>query len=685
MGQLPYSHLDDVPAGLAWTGDSRVVVGEGASPGRSGALSHALAVMRLASLLGLGGDALTSSAPLTSLVCGRRMFYLRGWSRCDGLVKGFSALGLLAEQAALARPSAAELRRTRVEFLASRRLPGEPARSVFSAAELDAIPEAELERIDDLCLGLWKAFARRSIVCSTSANMGISLHLALRGLRAKELAAAGKGFSLLNADEGELVIWCPDEKADFMNAEKAAVLRALAAEEPKRTILRPYLNRQQRDPGALKEALERGGHFFPTNPQSRPELQNLLSLALSDIMAERGVPFEDLVTDPNIRQALESLGAPVVDGRVVVQSALEAGMLGMAAPYLSMLEEALAREGSPAACLWNPASIGAALAALTACDTELRRGGGPDLGGFFPRLAACLREGRLGRELHTRIHGVFDIANLQSLAQLFGVPVLRHLSGRGTAYVGLGSSSYANGNLCFDILSRSAEGDGPFRGRDSLHPATHAVNGLAQALVYAEDLTRTARAPGFDALAFDARVRRVLSDCRKPEPAGAAALAGYLLARLDAGTLSFLEPTYALRAAGFTAASFLEFCGFGKDSSAAGRCVQQAGEEGPHMESLMRGVLKALDLDWAALRELARAERGRSRLEYRRKAFDSGAFEALNPAVHIHLTGDNCVQPSPGLVAGLLRSYALTKAALDAELAEDGTGRLKGDGFDAVS
>ncbi len=653
---------------------SLVALAEGESPNCPDALGHVLETLRLAALLGARpSEPLVFPAPLLSLLSGRRMFFLRGWERCDSLVKGFNALGLLAEHASLERRRleglpADELRGVKAAFLASR--------GVF--------PEAELAGLDLSALALWTAFAGRTIVCATSANMGIALHRALLDLRRLEVSAGGKRFAVLKPDEGRLVIWCPDERADFMSPEKSAVLRALEAERPGLTTLVTYINRQERDPGALKQALACGGYFFPTNPQSRSELQNLLAIGLRELAAERGVAAAVLLADPAVRRALASLGAEVSQDRVLVRSAVEGGMLGMAAPYLIMLEEALQRDDAGAVSVWNPVSIGAALAAMALTDGLLRREP-PELGIFFPRLDAFLRAGGFGRRLHARIHGVFDISNLQSLAQLFGVVVRRHFSGRQTAYVGLGSSSYASGNLCFEILERSAAAGGSFRGRDALHPAAHALNPMAQALVFAEDLHRAACAPGFGALSSDAKVSALQARCRKPEPAGAAALAGYLLARLDAGTLSHAELAFALRAGGFGKDLFLEFSGFGKDEGAGERYIQRCGEEGPCMEALARGVLEALERDWGSLSDAAAAERDRSRRAYRWSALDDDVFEAANPAVHIHLTGDNCAQPAPAFLAGLLDSYERTRAALASRLAADAAAQAEGPGFDALT
>ncbi|MBI4345892.1 MAG: hypothetical protein HY553_03490 [Elusimicrobia bacterium] len=465
-------------------------------------LDRAVAVLRLARRLGIEDERVLVEAPVASALCGRRVLYFRGWRLFDGCVKAFNALGLLAE-------------------------PG------TSDAALRA------------------AYARRRIVCSTSANMGISLHQALRRLRE---------IGVLGPREGELLIWCPDARADFMSAEKAAALRRLAAERPRLTTLRTYLNRRQRDPGALRDALRSGGWFFPTNPQSREELARLSA------------------------EAAEGLGRRPPAAR----KALDGGLLGMGAAYALLLEAWLARGERDGFSLWNPASIGAALAGLALADAEFRTGERPaGLSAFAPRLAAARRLPPL------RLHGVFDIANLQSLAQLFGVVVTRHYSGRRTAYVGLGSSSYATGNLCFETLAESARKGGAFAGRDALHPATHTLNPVAQALVFAEGLP-------------------------KPEPAGAAGLAGYLLSRLDAGTLTAARIGRALTRAGFDEASFGAF--MGQD---AGRWAREAGEEGPAMEAFARDIR-------AALRARPRPEAPS------RRAGD---------AVVIHLTGDQTAQP----------------------------------------
>lgn len=492
-------------------------------------LEHALATLRLARRVQAwspGEESVLSPAPLMSRLCGRRVFYFRGWRAFDGCVKGYNALGLLADS--LARDPSA---------------------------------------------------LARPIVCSTSANLGICLHQALALMRRAGVIGPG---------EGRLVIWCPDARADFMSSEKSATLEAIAAGSGGLTTLRTYINRRQRDPLALREALRSGGHFYPTNPQSRGELERLYA------------------------EASDGLGPSKA-----VEEPLDAGMLGMAAPYVLLLEEILARGGERGVNVWNPASIGAALSALVLADEALRAGSLPEgLQAFAPRV---MKAGGLAG-IETRVHGVFDIANLQSLAQLFGVVTTRHFSGRQSAYVGLGSSSYANGNLCFEALKASADRGGPFRGRDHLHPATHTLNPVAQALVFADER-------------------------RKPEPAGAAAVAGYLLARLDGGTLTAPEIAGALRAGGFDAESFLEFA-----RTSADVWLRESADEGPPMASFAIELLQGLD---------GKGDVGKRTAAPPARPLD--AFEELRPALCLNLTGDNTAQPSVELAARLLGKAASSR------------------------
>lgn len=264
-------------------------------------------------------DNLTFDAPLLSLVVGQHMNYLRGWQQYDSCVKGFNALGMLAEHAlrqldAIRKGGPAAVREAKRAFLESRRARpagGGELGSIFTAQEIQSVTEAKYDQLDLLDVALWKAYAARPISCSTSSNMGISLHQALRNMQ-KPVLSLGRPIPLLNEDEGGLVIWCPDERADFMNPEKTEALRSLETEQPPLTALHTYINRKERDPGALKDALTDGGYFFPTNPQSEEEMQNLFFIALNDIARERKITLGDVLQDAKVRVALGSLNCEIL-------------------------------------------------------------------------------------------------------------------------------------------------------------------------------------------------------------------------------------------------------------------------------------------------------------------------------------------------------------------------------------
>lgn len=624
-------------------------------------------------------DSLVFDAPLTSLVCGVRTRFLRGWKQYQSCIKGFNGLGLIAEHclselAALRLLSPAALRAERIAFLSSR-VVGSAA--VFTSPE--TISEEELEKVDPLWIALWRAFSRRTIVCSTSSNMGVSLHEALRFVQQTILEIGGIRFTLFNKDEGSLIIWCPAEEADFMNPEKTALLRGIEAEQPPLTRLHTYINRKQRDPAALQDALVMGGFFFPTNPQSVEEMQHLLTLSLTDLAHQRQVPFDSVLRDPMVRQGLNSLGVEIHDEGVIVRNGVEGGLYGLMTPYLLLLEETLARGDTEAITVWNQASIGAALAAAVLCDQELfshealPEGIRDQLEKRFPLLGRALNSARLRSLLTTRIHGVFDIANLQSLAQLFGVVIRHHLSGRGTAYVGLGSSSYSNGNRCYDILRDNARMSGAFRGGSALHVATHTLNPVAQALIFGEDLHRTLLSPEYLQLPEAALIERVSQHARKPEPAGAASLAGYLLRRLDDGTLSVAEIAFALKISGFSKDAFLRFCQIGEDpgSISSSAYSQLATEEGPRMATFAEELQRLLDAPLESVRIEASRSRLRSRLGYAWTPFDDDSFESRAPVLHIYLTGDNCAQPDAELVCGIIKNALATKELRGEVIASD--------------
>ena len=369
--------------------------------------------------------------------------------------------------------------------------------------------------------------------------------------------------------------------------------------------------------------------------------------------AERKCGEADLLEVASVSRLLDTLGCSFEQGKLLVREGIESGLYGLMAAYLLMLDEFLQDDELLAISTWNQASIGAALAAAVLADEGIRDWErlSPSVRDqileLLPNLAKWVGHHRLGVDVRTRIHGVFDIANLQSLAQLLGVVVERHSSGRGSAFVGLGSSSYSNGNRCYEILKNSERQGGPFHGKTAFHPATHTLNPIAQAIVVADDLYRAIKSGGrMKAEGTASSAKLIAAHVRKPEPAGAAALAGYLLTRLDGGTLSIEEIAYALRLSGFTKALFLELAGYAPDDEGANWFVQEASEEGEPMESLALSFLFCLDMDMGELAKVAGTERNHSEAEYRAMPIDPPDFEALNPTVNIYLTGDNTQQPS---------------------------------------
>lgn len=619
-----------------------------------------------------GKDQLTFPAPLIASLIQTPALFLRGWTLFESCIKGFNALGLMAEHVDR------EVRHLRDEsenyrladlrsYLSTRRDPN--GHAVYDQITLREMEETgELAGCVDLQeLAVWKCFGNRPIVCSTSSNLGISLHDLLVRLRNEVRTTSTGQHHLFNSDEGRLTIWCPDERADFMNTEKSENLKEIADSSNGTTILRSYIDRRQRDPAALRESLECGGYFFPTNPQSAQELQNLLLIALSSQGEESSDSIRKLIGNQKSRETLRSLGveAIVEIPALRVTQGIESGIHGMMVPYF-LLHEELAQQGDGSRLsVWNQASIGAALAAAVLADQvveNLELLDESDLQAFASAFPALSSGRSLRSDSHidtgrSQIHGVFDLANIQSLAQLLGVVVSRHKSGRSTAYVGLGSASYSNGNRCFEILDTDYQSGGAFGGRDNFHPATHTVNPVAQALIYGEDVNRARNSfrgrqrPKIDLLEY------VSGRVRKPEPAGAAALAGLLLYLLDREQLSVFELANGLRIAGFTKFLFLEFLNFGDIDEAEAEFLRTSAEEGPFMGQLAADLMNLLEwpVDVLATRSKVQRESRES------TSVDSKRHDVLRVSV-IYLTGDNTEQPQLGFLDRVIRQQGVIES-----------------------
>ena len=115
-----------------------------------------------------------------------------------------------------------------------------------------------------------------------------------------------------------------------------------------------------------------------------------------------------------------------------------------------------------------------------------------------------------------------------------------------------------------------------------------------------------------------------------------------MLARLDGETLSPIEIAAALRDGGFDEASFFAFA-----ATNAEAWLREAADEGPHMEAFANALLEGLRT--APGPESVAAARERGSANYRARPLDEAAFEALEPALCLNLTGDQTAQPVPGL------------------------------------
>lgn len=657
-----YAHVDQDLLVTSLRPEGRIFVSEDPeSTSEDRATRIALTTLAMAQRLGINtpsncvpnalpysphSDTLVFNAPILSSLLNRKIFFLRGWKQFQSCIKGFNALGLMAEHVVDWLQRFGALTKSEREIVIN---------AFLEAHNLGVSFEQSADAISDIDLAIWHCFSRKTIVCSTSSNMGVSLHEILRLMQTRTQTSELGTYTILQPTEGSLVIWCPDERADFMNPEKTRLLRSLENELPKLTRLRTYINRQQRDPGALADALAAGGYFFPTNPQSAKELQNLLFGALVHDDGDIADAAARALADQKALDTLLSLGCKVdfEQSTIAVQRGVEGGIHGLMLPYWIMLEEICSFGPIRELETWNQASIGAALAAAVLAEKIVRKPSSLNLttqhrfSNAFPNLTREM----LGKQKETsvrKIVGVFDIANIQSLAQLLGVTTERHSAGRSTPFVGLGSSSYSNGNRCFEILDNSAQSGGPFAGRNSFHPATQTLNPVAQALILGEDLARVASTKNLENQNLGGELARTL---KKSEPAGAAALAGVLLKLLDSGELTVFEIALYMRHMGFDSKRFLALHTSNPNENSEETYFQNSSEEGTYMGQLAKDLLTLLDwpigslVEYAGHQVTARKQSPRSEV-----------------ALMIYLTGDNCNQPTIDFLNEL---YSDIKTAID--------------------
>ena len=139
-----------------------------------------------------------------------------------------------------------------------------------------------------------------------------------------------------------------------------------------------------------------------------------------------------------------------------------------------------------------------------------------------------------------------------------------------------------------------------FKGKETFHPATHTMNFIAQGIIYGEGILLSKR-----------NKKHQNSSFKKPEPAGAAALAGFLLLYLDNKFLSIYQIALLLKKIGFDEASFLEFCNFQNNQEGRSSFIQLAFEEGPHMGNFASNLL---DLITLPMNELIKSEKEETKI-----------------------------------------------------------------------
>ena len=125
----------------------------------------------------------------------------------------------------------------------------------------------------------------------------------------------------------------------------------------------------------------------------------------------------------------------------------------------------------------------------------------------------------------------------------------------------------------------------------------------------------------------------------KPEPAGAASLAGFLLHQLDNSFLSTIELSLLLRKLGYTNALLMELA-FNEDSEEMrNKWLTIADDEGDFMSNLIKDIFYFLELPTEVLIAISRTEKRASIRNLKRKRVNSKANI-------FYLTGNNTSQPS---------------------------------------
>ena len=164
------------------------------------------------------------------------------------------------------------------------------------------------------------------------------------------------------------------------------------------------------------------------------------------------------------------------------------------------------------------------------------------------------------------------------------------------------------------------------------------MNFIAQAIIYGEGIALKKQGHKHADNEFD-----------KPEPAGAAALAGFLLLLLDNQLLSIFEIAQLLQKLGFTEEIFLKFCNFSPNQEGKSSFIQLAFEEGPCMGNFSSNLLDLLSLDPVSLSSQTVTE-STSSLDNRKKFQHLSKLGLSSKFInYIYSTGNNTEQPTHDL------------------------------------
>jgi|GEM_PF-5568772 len=594
-------------------------------------LGHALFSLHLAKELHLGfvqGEShqpqkLVSHSPLLSELLGKRIAILSGWLEFNNSIKAFHVLGLAAEAV---RPllweietwqelankgdtvTSQQLKQRRLSFLQTRK--DKLGNFIFPPKQLT---DETLQAVKPIHLALWSAFASKPIVCTTSGNFGIAWYDVLAQMQALTIKLADKSFYILNQDEGELIIWCPERGSEIMRDEKDDILQGKINSGSLKCYLRRYETRKERDVKAISQVLDKLGYFFPTNPQSEANIKALL--------------VEVSKVNSNLLEKVSRLGFKL-------KSSIRGGMYGAMIPYLYLLNEFIqdecllqienAAKVDPLLAVYNPTSLGGTLAGFVEADLSLHQTDTrftlepeelsvlarelPVLKQYIDTCDGCL-------DFKVLIHAVPDNHTRPGIAGAFNVRS-PHIPGDGKKFMGLGSSGFPNNSLPQEVIMRSVKNNGAFKGKNHIHPTTHTMGYIAAALTFASDIQQYGKA------------------AQLPELAGSFAVAGLLQEAVDRDLLSAQEVAWFLKRSGIGLDEFIALNP--EDYQTPKDFLQRATREGVAMRSFAEKLVNYLLLDLKKLAHEVSIIRARQ----------APRKYSRYPLIFAHRTGDYCLQPS---------------------------------------